>query len=263
MNPANHSFTSIMLDVLKVGLSFFLCLVLFFFMLFSYTKLAGPLPFSVTSTTNQKSDAFNVTGTGKASAKADSATVRLGVTTSNAQTAEAARDQINQSINKVSSAIKALGVAESDIKTENFNINPNYDYSPSGNQKITGYMGNTNMVVKVKNTDLANKVIDTATANGANQIGGVTFDTLDQTAAETEARQKAIEDAKKKAQVAATAAGFKLGKLLNYNEGMGGGIQPMMYDRVALSATPEKAPTMLEEGQNEITVTVTLSYEIL
>ncbi len=261
MNPQNPS--SLFMSVLKTGLSFLVCLILFFAVLFTYTKLAGPLPFSVNSTTTQQSDAFNVTGTGKASVSADQATVRLGVS-AQASSAEAVREEMNQAINKVNAGIKALGVPDTDIKTENFNINPNYDYTPDGKQNIIGYNGNVNVVVKVKQTDLANKVIDSATANGANQVGGVSFDTVDQTAAEEEARTKAIADAKMKAEKAAQAAGFKLGKIINYNEGFGGGVTPM-YDARMLNAGSgaEKAPTQLEEGQNEVAVSVTLSYEII
>jgi len=250
-------------SILKTSLSFLVCLILFFAVLFSYTKLAGPLPFSVNSTTTQKSDAFNVTGTGKASVKSDQTTVRLGVQ-AQAPSAEAVREQMNQSINKVSAAIKALGVTETDIKTDNFNINPNYDYTPEGKQNIISYNGNVSLTVKVKESALANKVIDAATANGANQVGNLTFDTVDQTAAEEEARTKAIADAKMKAQKAADAAGFKLGKIINYNEGTNGGATPM-YDMRAMSAagSAEKVTTQLEAGENEISVSVTLSYEII
>lgn len=260
MNPQNDIFSG----VIKTSLSFLICLIIFFVVLFAYIKLAGPFPFTVNSTTTQKTDAFNVTGTGKASVSADQATLRLGVT-AQAPTAESVREEMNQSINKVTAGIKALGVPDTDIKTENFNINPNYDYTPDGKQNIIGYNGNVNLVVKVKQTELANKVIDTATANGANQVGGVSFDTVDQTAAEEEARTKAIADAKMKAEKAAQAAGFKLGKIINYNEGFGGNPVPM-YDARMLNAAggvAEKTPTQLEEGQNEITVSVTLSYEII
>lgn len=259
MNPQ----TSVAMSIIKTGVSFLICLILFFVMLFTYTKLAGPLPFTVTSTTTQKSDAFNVTGTGKANIKADQATVRLGVI-AQSSSAESTREEMTSKINKVTGGIKALGIADADIKTDNFNINPNYDYTPDGKQNITGYNGNVNMTIKVKDTNLANKIIDSATANGANNVGGVSFDTVDQTAAEEEARVKAIADAKKKAEKAASAAGFKLGKIINYNEGSGGGPQPM-YDMKAMNAagSVERTPTQLEPGQNEVTVTVTLSYEII
>lgn len=263
-NPADHSLSSILLDVVKFGLTFFLCLILFFFTLFAYTKIAGPLPFSVNSTTTQKTDAFHVNGEGRASAKADKATVRLGVQASGI-TQQETQEKINQANNKVLAAIKALGVEDKDIKTEGPNLNPNYDYTPGQNQRITGYNGNISITITLTDTSKAEQVIDSATAQGANSLGGVSFDTVDKTAAENEAREKAIADAKQKAQKAAQAGGFKLGKLMNYNESFGGGVMP--YARAeAMNKAGDmalSAPTQLEEGTNEIVVNVTLSYEIL
>jgi uncharacterized protein YggE len=262
-HPANHSLSAILLDVVKIGLTFFLCLILFFFTLFAYIKVAGPLPFAVNSTTTQKNDAFHVNGEGKASAKADKATVRLGVTATT-PTKEEIAGKLNEGINAVTASVKALGVADADIKTENYITNPVEDYT-SSTRKITGYRGDANIVVTVKDTNLANKIIDAASAAGATAIGGVSFDTIDKTAAENEARDKAIADAKQKAQRAAQAGGFKLGKLMNYNENFGGGVMPYAARESFGTANDMKlaTPTQLEPGSNEIVVSVTLSYEIL
>ena len=264
MSSANHNVSSVFVDVLKISLTFFLCLILFFITLFAYTKVTGPLPFSVNSTTTQKTDAFHVQGEGKASAKSDQATVRLGVTATDT-TEKAVQEKINQVNNKVLAAIKTLGVESADIKSEGPFLNPNYDYRTGQNQTITGYSGNLSMTVTLKDPAKAQQVIDAATAEGANSLGGVSFNTVDKTSAENEARKKAIADAKQKAQVAADAGGFKLGKLLNYNESSGGLVMPYMAkDTMAGAANLEVAtPTQLESGSNEITVSVTLSYEIL
>lgn len=234
--------------------------LIFFILLFTYVKLAGPIPFSINSVTTQKTDTFQVTGEGKAEVKPDNATVRAGVQV-NAATEKEAKDQMNSAINKVTAAIKALGIAESDIKTDNFNINPNYDYS-QGAQKINGYSGNTNITIKVKDVTKVNQVIDTATANGANVIGGAQFDNVDKTAAENEARVKAVADARAKAQNAARVAGFTLGKLLNYQETTGAN-NPRPYMMAKAQDSAQAAPpTQIEPGTNEVNLTVTLSYEV-
>lgn len=230
-------------------------IILFFFLtLFLYTRLAGPLPFNITSTTTQKTDSFSVTGLGKASIKPDSATVRVGVNAKGA-TATDAKDKINLNINKVTAAIKALGIAEKDIQTENFNVNESYDPSTKG------FEGNTNITVKVNDPNLANKVLDTAVANGATNIGGVQFDTKDKQTAENTAREMAVKEAKSKAEIAAKAAGFKLGKIINYSENSGGygGITPMM----AKADSANRETTQIEPGENEVNFSVTLSYEVL
>lgn len=245
--------------MLRFTAQVFITLAIFFLILFVYTKVAGPIPFSVSSVNTNKSDTFSVTGTGKVSATPDSASVRAGVTT-NGSTAEAAQRSLNTSVNKVSDAIKALGIDAKDIKTENYNVNPNYEYT-SGSQKIIGYTANTNLVIKVNDPTKANQVLDTATANGANQVGGVNFETEDSTAAENEARKKAVEDAKKKAEDAARIAGFKLGRIINYSESFNGVNPPLPYAAKSEDLGPGNL-TNLEPGSKEIVVNVTLSYEV-
>lgn len=78
----------------------------------------------------------------------------------------------------------------------------------------------------MRNLDNINNVIDTATANGANQISGVSFDVDDKTKAQDEARQKAVNEAKKKAAEASKIAGFKLGRIINYSENFQAGLHP-------------------------------------
>jgi uncharacterized protein YggE len=284
--PSVHS--ALFRDILKLSITFFVCLLLFFLTLFVYTKAAGPLPFRVDSVTTQKTDSFLVTGTGKSSIKPDKGTVRLGVNATG-KTADEAKSKMNEVINKVNASIKGLGIEAADIKTENFSVYPNRDdvikpmvmeapddsrttiapappatsTPPDPDEKATSYTANTTLVITVRQVDLANKVIDTASSQGANQMGGVQFDNTDTTAAENDARTKAIADAKQKAQTAAQAAGFTLGKLMNYQENSGGNV---IYDKampMAVSGRAESEPTQIEPGQNEVSMTVTLSYEVL
>ncbi len=234
-------------------------LVGFFVLLFVYTKIVGPIPFSVNSVTTSKSTTFDVTGEGKVTTKPDMATLTAGIT-AQAQSVKAAQDQINSVINKVSDAVKKTGVDAKDIQTTNYNIYPNYDYTGSS-QKITGYNAGTDIQIKVRNLDNVNNVIDAATVSGANQVSGLSFGVDDKTKAEDVARQKAVDEAKKKASQAAKIAGFKLGRIINYSENFQGNIRqvPMMLD---VAKAGGGAPTQVEPGSTEVAVFVTLSYEI-
>lgn len=235
-------------------------ILIFFLLLFVYTKVVGPIPFSVNSVTTTKSDTFNVTGEGSVAAKPDIATLNVGIQ-AQGSTVKAAQDQINATINKVAEAIKKLGVEQKDIQTTNYNINPNYDFQ--GNiQRITGYSASTNLTIKVRNIDLVNQVIDQATGSGANQVGGISFDVDDKTKVENEARQKAVAAAKTKAESAAKIAGFKLSRLVNYSENFEGGPRPIPLRMSVGAPDAEKLETAVEPGSSEIKVVVTLSYEI-
>lgn len=232
----------------------------FFVILFVYIKLAGPLPFSVNSVATQKSTTFDVSGEGKASVKPDIASVTAGISAS-AATVKAAQEQINAAINKVTAGLKQNGVDSKDIQTTNYNINPTYDYT-GATQKITGYSANTNILIKVRNLDNVNNVIDSVTVNGANQISGVSFDIDDKTKVQDDARQKAVDEAKKKAAAAAKIAGFKLGRIINYTENLQGLPRPMMLHALDSAKPVGGIPTQVEPGSSEVTVDVTLSYEI-
>lgn len=236
-------------------------LILFFPLLFVYTKLAGPFPFSVTSTTTTKNESFTVQGEGKALVKPDIARVSVGVT-SNGATVKEAQNQLNASINKVSDAIKKLDIESKDVQTTNYSIYPQSDYRQGGVPKIIGYQANTNLSIVVRNIDKANDVLDAATANGANQIGGISFDVDDKTKPQNEARVKAVAEAKKKAQMAAQTAGFRLGKIVNYSEDVGGIPRPPYLGIAKTADSVASRATNVEVGSSEITVTVNLSYEI-
>lgn len=234
--------------------------ILFFIALFAYVKLAGPIPFSVTSVVTNKTDTFSVIGQGKVTVPPDIAIVSAGVT-AQAPTVQAVQDLLNKNINAVSAAVKAVGVDAKDIQTSGYNINPQYDYT-SAAQRITGYQASSNLTIKVRAIDNANKVIDAATSAGANQIGGITFDVDDKTAAQNQARTLAVADAKSKAQNAAKIAGFSLGKIINYTEDFGNVIRPVPMMATADKAGGVSVPTQVEPGSNDITVNVTLSYQI-
>ncbi len=235
--------------------------VLFFILLFAYTKLAGPIPFSLNSITTTKTDTFSVSGEGKVTMMPDIAVVSAGVTAQGA-TVTKVQQELNTKINAVTLAIKKLGVDEKDIRTSYYNISPTYDYS-SSTQRVTGYQADSNLTIKVRKIDMVNAVIDASTAQGANEVGGVRFDVDDKTKAENQAREQAVNDAKSKAQAAAKAAGFKLGRVINYSEGGGAGPRPMMYDAAkSVPIAGGGAPTQVEPGTSELTVSVTLSYEI-
>lgn len=235
-----------------------LVIIFFFVTLFAYVKLAGPIPFSVNSVSTTKSDTFQVTGEGKVNVAPDVAVVSAGVTSDGA-TVKASQDQINMVVKKISDAVKTLGIKVEDIQTTNYSINPKYDFQ-SGSQRVNGYTANTTLTIKVKDLDKINQVIDVSTSNGANQINGLSFDVSDKEKAQNEAREKAVSDAKKKAEQAAKVAGFTLGRLINYQENIG---EPpiILQSRGALASDVEEA-TQVEPGTTEITVSVTLSYEV-
>ena len=242
---------------------FFTVLFIFLF-LYVFSKLFGPIPFAVNSITTTKSDVFTVNGVGEVQAVPDTATFTVGVTQT-APTVEAAKDQITASTNKIITELKKLGVKETDIKTTNYNVYPNQDYT-EGRNAITGYTATQQLEVTIDNVDLANKALDSTTSNGANQISGVSFtiDDEEREKLEDQARRKAIADAKKKANSIADAAGVKLGRIINVWEDDSPQPGPYLQTKDAVGRGAADQPeTDLQPGENTVRISISLSYETL
>ncbi len=248
------------MDQLKVPVLTVLISLLVFF---AFTKLLGPIPFSVNSIQTTKSDLFTVSGVGEVSSIPENASVSLGVTKT-AATAELAQTEVNKILNSLLTDLKEMGVKEDKIKTENITVNPTYNFE-NGGQTITGYSASQNLRIEVEEVELANQIIDTATRDGVNVISGVSFTVNDDEKERltAQARKKAIQDAKEKAKTIAGEAGITLGKVVNIQVEEGTN-PPLPFEARGSADTVQKAePTVLQPGENTVKITVYLSYETL
>lgn len=235
-------------------------LILFFIGLFAFAKFGPGIPLTVSQVTTNKNDLFTVSAEGKATAVPDIAVVNAGFTANGPSVAQV-QNQANTVIKKITTDLKALGIDSKDIQTSNYNIYPNYDYRESA-QKINGYNINVNMTVKVRDFAKINNIIDTAIADGANQIGGLSFTVDNPEKYQSEARKEAISKAKTKAEEIARESGINLGRIINVSEGYNAAPRPMYAMAVkAVGMGGGDAPTEVSPGSSEIIVTVTISYE--
>lgn len=233
--------------------------------LFLFTKIFGPIPFSVNSVTTTKDDLFTVDGVGEATGVPSTASFTVGVT-ENASTAETAQEQANTKTNAIVNALKDLDIPEKNIKTSNYNINPVTDFS-SPTQKTTGYSVNSTIEVTLDNADLANRALNAATTAGANVVQGVSFvlSDEDREELEKEARKEAINNAKQKAQELSREVGIKLGRVMNVYVSTDPGAMP--FDKATMSEARNSedaiTPIDLQPGENKVRIQVSLSYQTL
>ena len=238
-----------------------LAILLFFFTLFIYTKLAGPIPFLINSYVTSKNDLFQSLGQGNVSQAPDLVTISFGVTKSSSTVSDA-QNQTNKAINSVLENLKNLGVSEKDLKTTNYSVNPNYSFE--GVAKISGYTVVQNIELKIKDINNTNKAIDAITGNGGNLIGQVQFGFDDKTKAKLEdkARKEAVGNAKEKAQSLAKAAGVRLGKIINVTESQDGSPRFIALDApLRVGGAPEEK-TEIPIGESSIKINIVLTYEI-
>jgi len=207
---------------------------------------------------------ISVSADAKVSGSPDIATLSFGVQTGRQTTAKAAIENVRKNMTTVLAAIKKAGIEDKDIMTENFWLNPVYDYD-RGTQIPRGYEANQSLRVKVRNLDAVGDVLSAATDAGANQVGSISFDIDNPDALKADARAKAIEKAKAKADTLAESLGMRVIKLTGFSEGGGNYPVPMMSKTMAYgmgggSDAVESLPVPV--GEQEIGSTVTLMYEI-
>jgi uncharacterized protein YggE len=156
-------------------------------------------------------------------------------------------------------ALKASGVAEKDIQTSRLSLQP--QSAPikgnNGPMQIVGYRASNRVTVTVRDVTKVANAIDALVSSGANDISGISFMVSQASKLLDDARAKAIDDAHRKADIYARAAGVTLGAPLSISEqGMPG---PMPYRKMA-AAMADSAP--VAPGEEMLRVSVSVSYEI-
>jgi uncharacterized protein len=199
-------------------------------------------------------------GVGKVAVKPDLAVVRIGAETRAPSVADATAD-VSRRMNAVLIRVKALGVAEGDITTVQYSIDPvtaprRTEEDPS---RIVAYHVANVAQIKIRDLAAAGRILDGALAADANTISALQFTIDDPRPAEAEARALAVKAAAATAQQLAAAAGVRLGELVSVTEGLS--VRPPL-GRVMLSAAPAMSAGPVESGQYEIVVSVEAHYRI-
>jgi len=212
---------------------------------------------------------ISFTADGKVVAKPDIAELSFSVITQGKEAAEVQAEN-NGKMQKVIDFVKKQGIKEDDIKTSNYSLTPEYDYSwchKSVNDirycspKIIGYELTQTATVKIRDFDKINILVGGLSETGANQISDIVFSIDDPEDYKNEARIEALQKITKRAQVLSKETAIKLGHIVNITES---GVTPYVYQGLKATASGEApmAPAPIETGTQDITVTLTVTYEI-
>ena len=205
---------------------------------------------------------IRVTGSGEASGEPDLAVLDLGVS-AEARTVESARDTAADAMNDVLDALKDDGVADEDVQTRRFRIEPEYEF-PDGRRVLIGFRVTNVVQVKVRDLDRVGEVIDDVAGAGRDlvQVQSLRFSIEDPDALKAEARKEAVADARAKAESLAELAGVKLGKPISINESTGFAAPRLLGAIPEMAGGLGGAPTPIEPGEMEVSVTVDVLYAI-
>jgi uncharacterized protein YggE len=147
----------------------------------------------------------------------------------------------------ITAALKSGGIAERDIQTARFSIQPVYaPQEPHTEPKLSGYSISNQVNVTIREIGKVGDLLDRIVATGATDIGNVAFLVSDASKALDQAREAAIADARRKVEVYAKAAGVQLGRPEWISEDTGNG------PPVPMMARAQAAPVPIASGEDTL-----------
>ncbi len=220
---------------------------------------------------------INVDGTGHVFSIPDVATFTFTVN-EKAKTVAEAQSKATTKINSSLKVVKDQGIVEKDISTQSYSINPEYEYQnascprgdtvtycPPGKSVLVGYSVNQTIQVKIRDLAKAGSIFTAIGQTGVSGLNGLDFSVDDPETLKSEAREKAIANAKVKAEKLAKQLGVKLVKIISYSDNSGmseRGYVSYAYgkggDMMSSVAPAPEVPT----GESKITSNVSITYEI-
>ncbi len=215
-----------------------------------------------------------VSGVGEANVRPDIAEISFAITAEGVKVADVQKKAADVE-KKVLAFLKEKGIADKDVKTNNYSLSPRYEYRqalctptycpPSGVRTLSGYDVRQDILVKVRAIDEAGAIVGGLGTLGVTDLSGVTLTVDDADKVKREARAAAIKDAKQKAESLAEDLGVSLTHIVSFSDNNGGPVYPLGANKMEFgmggdSATAP-APT-LPVGENTYRSTVTITYEI-
>lgn len=221
---------------------------------------------------------ITVSGEGEVFSVPDVATFSVSVI-EKAKDVETAQTAATKKSNAIVDYLKKQGIEDKDVQTTDYSVNPQYEYQqascpasssdvvycPPGKSVLTGYEVSQTLTVKVRDTDKAGNLLSGVGSLGASSVSGLSFTVADEDLIQAQARDKAITDAKNKAEALAKSLGVRIVRIVGFNEN---GNYPVYYAKAEMSMAADgrggaTAPSpAIPVGQNKITSNVSVTYEI-
>ncbi|MCJ8015133.1 SIMPL domain-containing protein [Paenibacillus sp. KQZ6P-2] len=205
----------------------------------------------------------NVVGKGEVSVKPDIAYLSIGVDTQ-ASTAQSAQKANAEKIQKITDALKnTWKIADKDIQSVSFYVQPNYTYNDKEGQKVTGYTAHHTLQVSYRDLSKIGKLLDDASNAGANNIDNVIFSVENRDQYEEQVIQKAMANADLKAGAIAKAAKRQLGAVLTVSQGDVS--SPVIYTQAKMESMADAASnnsTAVAPGEVKISTQLSVQYEL-
>jgi uncharacterized protein YggE len=199
---------------------------------------------------------ISVSGEAQMSAPPDLAQIDAGVSTE-ARTAREASEANNAAMGRVLLALKGAGIDEKDFQTSRLSLQPQYAPNRNGPNAVVGYRAANRVTIKLRDVSKVAATIDILVAAGANELGGINFMVSAASKLLDDAREQAVADARRKAEIYARAAGVTLGSPVSISEEGGPGPSPFRKMAAGMAASAPVA-----QGEETLQVTVSVVWAI-
>ncbi|RDV04218.1 SIMPL domain-containing protein [Undibacter mobilis] len=197
---------------------------------------------------------ITVTGEATVAVAPDNANIRLGVTSQGKNAREASEANARQMTN-VLAAIKEAGVADRDVQTSRLSLQPQYEQGKAGPARLLGFQVTNQIAIRIREIDKFPGILDRAIAAGANEMSGIEFVVSEQSKLLDQARDDAVADARRKAELYAKAAGVKLGAVTSIAEEGSNPPRPVVQAMRA-SAVP------VAPGEQMLRAAISVTFEL-
>ena len=223
----------------------------------------------LTSVSSQQAGIW-VNGVGTVVTEPNITNLSLGVEAS-ASTVTLARNEAATAMTAIVAFLTSNGVAERDIRTQSFNISPQYTFRErledgfrTNERVLTGYQVTNTVSVKVRELDQTGAILDGVVKAGGDliRINGISFTVDDPSPLKVQARELAVQEAMKKAQELATLAGVGLGQLIFISETSSTPIFNQVEARGDFARAASFAATPISAGETQIQVSVQAVFAI-
>lgn len=206
---------------------------------------------------------ISVMGTGEAELKPDFARIFVTVATQ-ADTVAQAAGANGAATERVLARIQGLGIRKEDIQTANFQVFRTPQVGPDGREaKVPRFSANHQLRITTRDLDGVGRLAGEILASGDMTFQSVSFGLDRQDEGGDKAREAAVRDARRQAQVYAAAAGVSLGRLLEIRDGSAQPFEPgpEMRMQVAAARGAEQVP-LVPPATIRYTASVQLVWEM-
>jgi hypothetical protein len=205
-----------------------------------------------------------VSGEAHGQLKSQIAGFSAGVSATNKEK-QTAVNEVNTKMDQLTQAVKVFGIPDTDIKTQSISVyqqEEGYYQNGTYHTRKGDWRASNDISVTLRDLTRASGLADLLTGSGATNVYGPNFSVDDTNQIEIDLSQKAMLNARQKAEALAQAGGKTLGEVLTISESVS--VSPIrpMYELAVKSSIGGAVPAPIEPGSTEISKALTVTFEL-